>query len=101
MQRRRAGSFVFTHSAIDVHRIAVAGVRVAHQRDVHRIGDVPHVLDHLGHSEQSNVRKPARRRGPKAGHVHGLKARRLGDTGLKGIEGKGGHHHFRAVEHLT
>ena len=51
-----AGADELVHGAPHVHRVAVAGVGVAEQRDADRPRDVPRVHHDLGHAREAGVR---------------------------------------------
>ena len=58
-----AGLGVAADGALDVERVAVAGVGVADHRDRHRIADVTPLLDHLGVGDQPGIRQAEPRGG--------------------------------------
>ena len=84
-----------------VEGVAISGVGVADNRDVHGVGDVLGVGDHFGHGQQAHVGEAPLGGGARAGHVYGVEPDRLGDSGVEGIEDKGGYDQPIGVQHLA
>ena len=60
VNRRDAGALEFAHRADNVHHIAVACLRVADDRNLNRVDDLPRAIDHLGEGEQPGIGEPKR-----------------------------------------
>ncbi len=86
----RAGRDQLSDRAVDVQRIAVAGVGVDDDRDRHAHGDPPRPLDHLGLREQPQIGLADRRGGHRVAgdEAHG-KAAALAKPGGKRVEDAG------------
>jgi hypothetical protein len=97
-----AGGLELAHGAHHVHHAAVAGVRVAQQRDFQVPGDAAGVLDHLGHAQHADVgnAQDAGRHGV-AGEGDGTEAGLLGDACGEAVEGAGQAHHGAGAKELA
>jgi len=110
LDRGGTGGFQPAHGMIAVHRVAVAGIRIDHERQVHHARDPFHRLRHVGQVENADVRQAQFGvRNACAGHIKRLKAdvgcharrQRIGHAGQQDrlarqhvlFEFQSGHHH--------
>ena len=93
MDGRHAGRLVFPHRALHIQRVAVARVGIADDGNVHRIGDIFGVGNHLGHREQPHIGEAPLGRSAGAGHINRPMPHILGNAGVQGIQHKGGNRH--------
>ena len=101
VQGGHAGVFVLADGAMNVERIAVAGVGVADDGDVYRLRNRARVGGHLGHREQAQVGIAAGGGGAEAGHVDRVEAGGGGEFCLQAIEDEGRDDHFGAGEQIA
>ena len=101
MHAGHARCFVLANGALDVQGVAIAGVCVADDGDVHRSGDIFGVGDHFSHGQQANVGKPQLSGGARPGHVNGLEPHRLGNLGMECVKNEGRNGQAVGIYHLA
>ena len=80
LDRVRAGALEQAHGALDIERIAIAGVGIDDEMGAHAVADQRDRFDHLVHAHQADVRAAEPRIGDAgAGDIKRLEAGPLGD----------------------
>ena len=75
-----AGALEQAHRALDIERVAVAGVGIDHEMRRHAVADQADGLDHLAHADQPDIGAAQPRIGDgRAGDVERLEAGLFGD----------------------
>ena len=75
-----AGALEQAHGALDIERVAVAGIGIDHEMRRHAVADQADGLDHLAHADQPDVGAAEPRIGDgRAGDVERLEAGLFGD----------------------
>ena len=88
-----AGAFEDAHGALDVQRIAIAGVGVHDQRRLDALADMGQRIGHLAHGHETDVGAPELGIGDGgARQIERLESRIGGDGGGEGIEHPGSEH---------
>ena len=96
--RGEAGPGIARHRALDVERIAVAGVTVSDHRNRHRRADVPPLVEHLAERDQAGVgggdpcggdRQAAHEGNREPGPLHDARADRVMASGQNDQAGLG------------
>ena len=90
---RDTGAFVVLHGAHDIEFVAVSGIGVGHDRNIHGTRHAGRVGDHFGLGEQAEIGISVRNGCAGAGHVDRRKAR-LGDQhrGQSVVSSRRDHH---------
>src|SRR5258706_11067050 len=102
LNRRRTGAYEFLHRAVQVHGVAVAGVNVANDRNLHCAGHFPDLIQHLAHRDQAHVgQRELTVRDAGAGRVDDRKSRELDEAGCQAVIGAGCNQERVACEQLS
>ena len=102
---RGAGRFQFADRALDIHRLAKAGVGIDNHRDTDAAGEIRSVRDQFGEREQADIgqrHRPGRKR--RAGEIDGIVPGLLDQPTDQRVERAGnlnGRAGYRLAEHLT
>ena len=89
MNGGHAGGLIFPHRALHIQGIAIAGIGIADNRNVHGVGDIAGVGGHFGHGQQPHIGETPFRRRAGSGHIYGVKADGFGNAGVQGVHNKG------------
>ena len=80
-----AGGLVLADGTLNVEGVAVAGIGVANDGNVHGVGDILGVGNHFGHGKEADIGETALGGGARAGHIDGVEPDGFGDAGVKAI----------------